>query len=127
MLCSASEEELSSVSLQISPESSLSLGSSKIQAMNVRPVSPQGVSCHAASRRRKLDKSPIVLNSKVVQTLMEREMVTRESPSSSGIKVNQESKKFALQRLKKLRTVTPEIHFPTSAYSLPSMPEFDSS
>ena len=122
MIYNANEEELSSVSLQISPESGLPFDSSDIQARSVRPVSPDEVLCRTASRRRKLGGSPIVVSSKVVQTLMEREMVTRGPPSPSGMKVNQQSKRRALQRLKKLRTATPDMPFSSLACSLPSTP-----
>ena len=111
MIYNANEEELSSVSLQISPESGLPFDSSDIQARSVRPVSPDEVLCRTASRRRKLGGSPIVVSSKVVQTLMEREMDSRGPPSPSGMKVNQQSKRRALQRLKKLRTATPDMPF----------------
>lgn len=116
------EEELTSESLQVAAESGLPFESADVQFGKASPVSPEEPSLRVARRRRKLGGSPIVMSSEAVQKIMEREMETRVSPGSCSIKVNQQGKNRALQRLKKLKTATPEMHASSLTSSPPSTP-----
>lgn len=69
----------------------------------------------ALFRRRKLARSPIVINQENVKRFMEREMESRgeawsppATPGSEDGYLKESRKRVALERLKKLRPVTPE-------------------